>query len=270
VGRVLSLLDQLAKRDNTIVVFSSDNGPEVTHPNPGDKFFYSVGSTGGLRGRKRSLYLGGVGTPLIVRWPGHVPAGRVDKRSVLSGVDFFPTLLAAAGLSLPDGYQPDGENVLSALRGGPFQRTKPIFWQWRGNHSQAANWPVRGMRDRQWTLLTDDGSNRVELFQVFQNRQQDRDVSDQHADRVKSMLAKIKTWEATLPDDPPVVTQQAARPAIDRNAIFDRKDSNGDEMLTLEEYLDRFPDQAEGRRRFPGFDKDGDGQLSREEFVRPN
>ena len=50
VGRVLSLIDELGKRDNTIVIFSSDNGPEVTHPNPGDKFYYSVGSTGGLRG----------------------------------------------------------------------------------------------------------------------------------------------------------------------------------------------------------------------------
>jgi N-acetylgalactosamine-6-sulfatase len=73
IGRVLELLDELGKRDHTIVIFSSDNGPEVTHPNPGDKFYYSVGSTGGLRGRKRSLYLGGVGTPLIVRWPGQVP-----------------------------------------------------------------------------------------------------------------------------------------------------------------------------------------------------
>ena len=111
VGRVLALLDELGKTDNTIVVFSSDNGPEVTHPEPGQKFYYSVGSTGGLKGRKRSLYLGGVGTPFIVRWPGKVPAGRVDRTTPIAGVDMFPTLLAAAGIPLPEGYQPDGEKA---------------------------------------------------------------------------------------------------------------------------------------------------------------
>ena len=276
VGRVLSLLDQLGKRENTIVIFSSDNGPEETHPNPGDKFYYSVGTTGGLRGRKRSLYLGGVGTPLIVRWPGHVPAGRVDRRSVLSGVDFFPTLLAATGIALPRDYAPDGENVLDAFEGREFERKKPMFWQWRGTHAKPANWPLRGMRDGEWTLLTDDGKNRVELFNVVSNRGQDLDVSQQHPDRVQSMLEKIKAWEATLPDEPPVVTTPstakrpaARKPAIDRNAVFERKDKNKDGSLTLEEYLDRFPDQSEGRKRFPRFDKNSDGELSRDEFVRP-
>jgi N-acetylgalactosamine-6-sulfatase len=273
VGRVLSLLDELGKRDDTIVIFSSDNGPEETHPNPGDKFYYSVGSSGGLRGRKRSLYLGGVGTPLIVRWPGHVPAGRVDKTTTLAAVDFFPTLLAAAGLSAPDRYEADGENVLAALGGQSFQRTKPIFWQWRGTHASTANWPVRAIRDGPWYLLTDDGKNRVELYNVKENREQDRDLSGRYPDRVRSMLSQITVWEATLPDAPPTVTSTPAptkKPTIDRNAIFDRKDHDKDGLLTLKEYLDRFPDQAEGRRRFPGFDKNGDRQLSRDEFVKPN
>ena len=217
-----------------------------------------------------------MGTPLIVRWPGHVPAGRVDTTTSLAGVDFFPTLLAAAGLSLPDGYRPDGENVLDALRGKEFERNKPIFWQWRGNHTQEANWPVRAMRDGPWILLTDDGKNRIELYNALENREQVRDVSGQNVDRVRSMLKRIKEWESTLPDEPPTGATSSAteaqptqRPRLDRNAAFDRKDSDKNNELTLEEYLDRFPDQADGRRRFPGFDKNGDGKLSRQEFVMP-
>jgi hypothetical protein len=122
-------------------------------------------------------------------------------------------------------------------------------------------------------LLTDDGKNRVELYNVKENREQDRDLSGRYPDRVRSMLSQITVWEATLPDAPPTVTSTPAptkKPTIDRNAIFDRKDHDKDGLLTLEEYLDRFPDQAEGRRRFPGFDKNGDRQLSRDEFVKPN
>ena len=274
VGRVLALIDDLDKRDETIVIFSSDNGPEVTHPNPGDKFYYSVGSTAGLRGRKRSLYLGGVCTPLIVRWPGHVPAGRVDRTSIISGVDFFPTLLSLVQVATPDGYQDDGQNMVDALMGQAMDRTKPIFWQWRGNHQQEANWPVRGMQENDWAMLTDATSTRTELYNVTENRQQDQNLAKQFPKRVVAMLDQIKKWEATLPDPAPTVepsakTARPSRPSIDRNEIFDRKDENADGKLTLAEYLDRFPDQAEGRRRFPGFDKNADGELSRDEFVRP-
>ena len=274
VGRVLDLIDELGKRDETLVIFSSDNGPEVTHPNPGDKFYYSVGSTGGLRGRKRSLYLGGVGTPLIVRWPGEVPAGRVDTTTVLAGVDFFPTLLSAAGVEIPPGYQGDGENVMTALRGQPHQRSKPIYFQWRGNHTQQANWPARSVRDGRWILLADEEYSRVELYDSFDDRGQLNNLAKTLGDRTETMIEMLKAWEATLPDDPPKgdavpVGQPSSRPSIDRGAVFDRKDADKDGRLTLAEYLDRFPDPDEGRRRFPNFDRDGDGVLSRDEFVRP-
>lgn len=274
LGRVLALLDKLGKRENTIVIFSSDNGPEVTHPNLGDKFYYSVGSTGGLRGRKRSLYLGGVGTPLLIRWPGQVPAGRVDKTSVLAGVDFFPTLLAAAGLKTPDGYDADGENVLAAWKGNSFKRSTPLFWQWRGNHGQEANWPLRGMREGMWVLLTDDFNRRIELFDLASDREQSENLAKENAVRVADMVKQIQAWEQTLPGEPaklePASKPAASPPKVDRDAIFDRKDRDKDGSLTLEEYLDRFPDQEEGRKRFPKFDRNGDGFLSRDEFVSPN
>ncbi len=285
VGRVLDLLEELGKTKDTLVIFSSDNGPEVTHPNPGDKFYYSVGATGGLRGRKRSLYLGGVGTPFIVRWPGAVPAGRVDKTTPISGVDVFPTLLAAADIPLPDAYVPDGENILPLLRGESFTRAKPIFWEWRGNHTQDANWPVLGMRDQRWGLLIDDlsseasakgeGAQRIELYDLLADRAQKNNLAADQPERVVTMIAKIRKWKATLPVDPPVTGGVQGRKSTgpkkqpDRATSFAKKDLNRDDRLTLKEYLHRFPDPEEGKKRFPNFDRDGDGFLSREEFVFP-
>jgi arylsulfatase A-like enzyme len=90
VGRLLATLEELRVADNTLILFSSDNGPEDIHiRNAGHS---GVGSAGPFRGRKRSLYEGGVRVPGIIRWPGKVPAGRVDDQSVLSGVDWLPRL----------------------------------------------------------------------------------------------------------------------------------------------------------------------------------
>jgi N-acetylgalactosamine-6-sulfatase len=279
IGRVLLLLEELGKSDSTIVIFSSDNGPEITHPERNQKFYYSVGSTGGLRGRKRSLYLGGVGTPFIVRWPGKVPAGRVDRSSPIAGVDMMPTLLAVAGIPLPKGYVPDGENILPLLRGESQTRSKPIFWEWQGNHTQAANWPIFGMRDGPWTLLVDESGARRELYQVLSDREQQHNLAGQRGDRASSMLAAIRQWKATLPKSPSqharsrIASQQPrqnpARPTPNRARAFQRWDRNTDGVLTLEEYTAGLANKARAELRFKNFDTNGDGKLTREEFIKP-
>lgn len=276
IGRVLSLIDELGKMNDTLVVFSSDNGPENTHPNPGDKFYYSVGTTGGLRGRKRSLYNGGVGTPFIVRWPGHIPAGRVDKTSVITGVDMFPTLLKVAGINTPEGYVGDGMNILPIFKGKTLVRKKPIFWEWRGNHSQGETWPMLGMRDDHWSLLMSESGTRIELYNLKTDRAQSKNLAAANPDRVKEMISKIREWKVTLPktepqkETPAMARRKLKKPKIDRKPIFLKKDTNKDGELSLEEYLHKFPDQKEGKRRFPKFDKNNDGVLSEAEFVFPN
>lgn len=199
IGTVLDTLKELGIEQNTLVIFSSDNGPEDMHPNPRDKFYFSVGSTDGLRGRKRSLYLGGVNTPFIVRWPGQVPAGRVDKTTVLSGVDMLPTLLAAANVPLPKDYEPDGINALDAFRGENFARSQALYWEWRGTHAKEANWPELGMRDGNWGLLMTQDRKRVELYDLVGDRSQTRDLAGDQPEQVASMIKAIATWKATLP-----------------------------------------------------------------------
>ena len=199
IGRVLALLDELKLAENTLIFFSSDNGPENSHAKPGEKFYHSVGTTGGLRGRKRSLYLGGVNVPFIVRWPGVVPAGRVDKTSVLAGVDVMPTLLAALGVKAPAGYQSDGINVLAALKGQPFTREAPIFWEWRGPHAQEADWPTHSVRDGDHVLIHNEDFTRVELYNVITDRGQQHDIASQNPEIVTALKAKLEAWRQTLP-----------------------------------------------------------------------
>ncbi|HEX3871034.1 MAG TPA: sulfatase-like hydrolase/transferase [Pirellulales bacterium] len=284
IGNVLDTLDELGVADNTIVVFSSDNGPEDSHPNPGDKFYFSVGTTGGLRGRKRSLYLGGVNIPFIVRWPAQVPAGRVDKSSVLSGVDMLPTFLAAANLPLPAAYQPDGMNVLPAFRGESFTRKQPIFWDWRGNHTKVANWPELAIRSGDWALLMTNDSKRIELYDIVHDRGEQSDVAAQQPERVAQMSQQLLAWRDTLPASPTQSSSVAAsskkarkkpaatsdRPTPDRARAFERWDTNHDNVLTLDEYRDGLSDPTNAEARFKRFDVNSDGRLIRAEFVTPH
>ena len=100
---------------NTLVMFSSDNGPEDIHLT--EAGHSGVGSAGPFRGRKRSLYEGGVRVPFIVRWPGKNPAGRVDTTSVVAGVDWLPTVCKLAGIPIPAAHELDGEDVSDIFLG---------------------------------------------------------------------------------------------------------------------------------------------------------
>lgn len=199
IGNVLETLKKLELEDNTIVIFASDNGPEDPHPNIEHVRYRSVGSTGGLRGRKRSLYLGGVNTPFIVRWPGHIPAGKIDSTSVISGVDMLPTLLAAAEIPMPKGYSPDGISVIQAFMGQKFERTKPLFWEWRGPYNKEANWPELSMQDGKWILLMAQNPNRIELYDLIMDRGQQNNLADVHPEITNTMKRKLLEWKATLP-----------------------------------------------------------------------
>jgi len=114
-GRILATLDELGLRENTIVLFTSDNGP------------WRKGSSGPLRAKKSSLYEGGIRVPGIVRWPGHVEAGRESSVPV-GAVDVFPTLAKIVDTNLPPETVIDGQSVLPLLEGNPFARSTPLFW----------------------------------------------------------------------------------------------------------------------------------------------
>ncbi len=213
VGRILDALKESGVEGNTIVLFSSDNGPEYTgkdkKKNASDEDagasgfgnFYSVGETGGLRGRKRSLFEGGVRVPFLVRWPGKTPAGVKNDMTAFTAVDLLPTLCAAAGITLPASYKGDGENLLAAFKGENVKRTRPIFWEWRGGGGGDL-WPNLAVREGDWKLAMTYDEKRVELHQLVNDRAESRDVAKEHPEIVARLSEMAKEWKATLPVNP--------------------------------------------------------------------
>jgi N-acetylgalactosamine-6-sulfatase len=221
IGRVLNALEELGLERNTIVMFSSDNGPEVSRNRKeirgGYGTYYSTGSTGGLRGWKRSLFEGGVRVPMIVRWTGHAPAGIKNEATVLTAVDLLPTLCFAAGVSLPKGYEADGENLLDAFLGKPVTRTKPVFWECADVASGGDYWPRVAVRDGDWKLLMDRQGGRRELYHLSEDRAEAREVGAAHPEIVDRLTRLAMEWRATLPKQPNpafCATQTPKRPKL--------------------------------------------------------
>jgi arylsulfatase A-like enzyme len=280
VGRVLEALKATGVEENTIVMFSSDNGPEWTGGENQEKMgqgygtWASVGQAGGLRGRKRSLFEGGVRVPFIVRWPSHAPAGTKNDKTVFTAVDLLPTLCAAAGVTLPDDYRGDGENLLAAFHGQETSRTRPIFWEWRGTKAEPDWWPRLAVRDGDWKLAMTYDASRIELHQLINDRAEARDVSQENPEVVK---------KASLPERPDQeciskFPQEAARKkqpagkvkkvtAEQRAKAFARWDTNQDGVLTFDEYRAGLKGESNLEDRFNRSDKSGDGRLTREEFM---
>lgn len=183
IGRVLDSLDDLGLSENTLVLFTSDNGAGKGRG----------GSNGQLRGWKHSLYEGGIREPFIVRWPGHVPAGRVDETSVLNICDLTPTVSRLAKARMPDGYRSDGEDVTDVLQGTSRERTKPQFWHY------PASQPSYAVRIGDWKLLTDADEGIEELYNLADDVEETRNLAADRPEIVKSLKASLQEWQRELP-----------------------------------------------------------------------
>ena len=215
IGRLLQRIDELGLRENTIIVFSSDQGPGGLRLGAGDpdaaipkkkkakagaganeEFRVNqMGYAGDLRGGKHNQYEGGVRTPFIIRWPGHVPAGRVDEKSVVSGIDWLPTLCRITGITI-DNSDFDGEDVSDAWLGGTHTHAKPLLWKTSNARAEVS------LRDGQWKFhYSGRRRSEPELYDLSRDAGERTNVAAQHPDVVKALSAKIETWNATLPTD---------------------------------------------------------------------
>lgn len=224
IGELFSALKELGIDDNTLVVFSSDNGPEITGKNkitqdnstgPGLGTYYSVGETGGLKGRKRALFAGGVRIPFLVRWPAKVPAGVVDKTTELAAVDLLPTFVELAGASYPQAYQPDGESIASAIMGKPFNREKPIFWDWRFSNDRPGFWPSAAIQEANWKLLTNEETGRTELYNIATDWAEQQDLATEKPEKVQELMEKLRAFQASLPKSAPENSFSKQRTILD-------------------------------------------------------
>jgi arylsulfatase A-like enzyme len=188
IGRVLRTLDELKLADETLIVFSSDQGATFEVGNQGASNFHD--SNRPFRGQKRTLWEGGIRVPSVVRWPAKVPAGKVSSELV-HFIDLFPTFLAAAGGELKPAWQRDGRNVLPVWRGSEKGPERTLFWEWRAEGDQQ----LAAMRG-DWKLVI-TGGNRPELFNVEGDPTERRSVSEEHPERAKQLQQELDVWLAT-------------------------------------------------------------------------
>ncbi len=213
VGRLLQRLGELGLMENTIIAFSSDQGPapirdksedsakskkrEKRQKKAGADEAYirrnAMGYPGPYRGGKFRQYEGGVRIPFIVRWPGHVPAGRVDENSVLSGADWLPSLCAITGTKI-NAADFDGEDSSKAWLGGEFTRTKPLLWKTSAPNSEGA------IRDGKWKLHHPNSRRgELELYDITADPGEHHNLASEKLEIVKALSAKLEAWQATLP-----------------------------------------------------------------------
>jgi arylsulfatase A-like enzyme len=198
--RLLDKLDELEISENTLVVFSSDNGPA---PIWGiDTAHSGTGSVGPFRGCKASLYEGGIRVPFIVRWPEQVPAGKVDDETVISGVDLLPTFCSLAGVDFSKYLNPDGQDMTKAFMGETVERKKPLMWEYRyspwGRHIQKS--PALAMRDGNWKLMMNPGGSRIELYNLKENPCEVDNLANENPEIVHRMSQQLLEWNRSLPD----------------------------------------------------------------------
>jgi arylsulfatase A-like enzyme len=217
IGEVLEVLDRLELTDNTLVVFSSDNGParggkelglmHDTATGAGYNVFAAKGITGGRRGYKSSLLEGGIGVPFIARWPAKIAAGKVDKSAYLSAVDLLPTFCEIAGVKLPADYASDGISQVPALMGkGEQLRSKPLFWKYGvrpgPSKSNPDHWVAFAVVHQQWKLAVNQAGTHRELYDIVADPYEQNNLAEAQPEVVARMGKLLSDWQASLPAKP--------------------------------------------------------------------
>lgn len=196
VGRLLSVIDELGLRDETIVVFSSDHGPApIILGNKGAREFSNnmLGYASHFRGGKHEQYEGGTRVPFIIRWPGHVPAGRIDDHNVCSFVDWMPTLCSIAGVDETP-TEIDGEDISDIWQGADRSRSKPLFWK----SSSIGSTPA--VRHGNWKLhLNRRRGQDVELYYLSVDPSESKNVAKDHPKEVARLAKITRAWVSELP-----------------------------------------------------------------------
>jgi arylsulfatase A-like enzyme len=187
----MALLKKLGIDENTIVFFTSDNGAYLGSAPPREFF----DSNGMLRGDKRDLYEGGIRIPMIARWPGKVPAGRVSEQ-VWAFWDFLPTAAELAGLPAPKNI--DGSSILPALLGKPQKSHECLYWDYghvRKTYKQA-------VRVGNWKGVRNGAKSPVEIYNLASDLSETKNVASKHPQIVSQIEEIMKTAPSDSEDYP--------------------------------------------------------------------
>ncbi|AMV35907.1 sulfatase [Planctomyces sp. SH-PL62] len=197
VGRVLKTIDDLGLGDDTLVIFTSDNGGVGGYSREGIRVGHEATDNAPLRGGKGMLYEGGVRVPYIFRWPGRIPAGATSDRPVNS-VDLYPTLMEVTGGRAKSTL--DGTGYLRLLTTGGADRPgrDALYWHFPGYLGAArGDWrttPAGAIRDGDWKLLEFFETGKVELYNLRDDPGETRDLAAADPDRAGAMHARLVDW----------------------------------------------------------------------------
>jgi arylsulfatase A-like enzyme len=197
VGRLMDALDELGKTDDTIVIFTSDNGGLATAEG-------SPTCNAPLAEGKGWMYEGGTREPLLVRWPGKIEAGSSCETPVTSP-DFYPTFLAAAGLDPMPEQHCDGENFLALLAGDQATREarmaeladRPIYWHYPHYGNQGGT-PGSSVRAGDWKLIEFLEDNALELYNLREDISEDRNVADEFPEIRDRLATMLTDWRVSV------------------------------------------------------------------------
>lgn len=192
IGRLVKELDAMGELENTMIIFTSDNGPAPS---------FERLRTNGLRGVKNSLYEGGVNMPMIVHWPEKIKKGQIDSTSVIASIDLYPTLAGIVGAEIPSGYQLDGEDFSEALFSSTiYPRKKPLFFEYGRNHhfrfpknTSDISLPL-AIREQEWKLLSNAKGDSIELFHLATDPYETNNLAQKKPAVVRELTEKLTTW----------------------------------------------------------------------------
>ncbi|MAP72677.1 MAG: hypothetical protein CMJ55_00255, partial [Planctomycetaceae bacterium] len=189
IGRVIATIDELNLGKKTLVLFTSDNGP-TDWPRK-YKTGPPAGFTGPYRGRKWSLFEGGIRMPFIARWTGTIPAGIEDTTSIVSAIDLSPTICRLAGV--PVEAELDGVDRGDVLLGKASRRDKPVFWQYGHPHAILKGGkpehqsPTFALRDGRWKFMINPDGSESQLFDLDADEGETTNLFSRYPERAAVM-----------------------------------------------------------------------------------
>ena len=186
VGRVLDALESAGKTNDTVIIFTSDNGG-----------FYKATSNAPLRANKGAYYEGGIRVPLIIKWPGLSQPGRVIHEPVITN-DLYPTCLAAAGLSMDPHQHMDGENLTPLLHKTETLSRDSLFWHFPHYNKHPSSHPSSVIRKGHWKLIESFDPATVELYNLAEDLGETCDLAEVEVKRRDSLLRELAAWRQTV------------------------------------------------------------------------
>ncbi len=182
VGRVLEAVKEIEKEDETVIIFTSDNGG-----------FYKATDNAPLRANKGSYYEGGIRVPLLVKWPDLTRAGDVIREPVTSS-DLYPTCLAAAGLPMLPHQHQDGLNLVPLLKGANSWDRDALFWHFPHYNNHPSSFPSSVIRMGNWKLIETFDPAGLELYNLGDDLGESINLAVKRPELAKALHDRLRQW----------------------------------------------------------------------------